>query len=210
MSTNEPPPPQPAHASTTDCVLETAASTKNTLEIISHSTASPQPTSPPIAPPPQQQHQLQPSTATTTTTTATTTIPSSSPSSSSSPTADISAMTDEQRILFKEKSLNEIKQQCSTLIHELEGNNNPELIIKKHIRQLNKYNELKDLALQLISLIANQRKVKILDILNEMNLEIDNDDNDDTTTTTTTTTNKSNNDDDNETKNKQNSDEIVK
>ncbi|KAK6891410.1 hypothetical protein K6H09_004543, partial [Candida tropicalis] len=115
----------------------------------------------------------------------------SSPSSSTSPTNNMSK-EDQERILFKEKSLNEIKQQCSRLIHELEGNNNPELIIKQHIKQLNKYNDLKDLALQLISLIANQRKVKINDILNEMNLKLDDNEDNDTTTTTTTGASSSN------------------
>lgn len=102
-------------------------------------------------------------------------IPAQSAPSTSTTTTTMTEI-EEERILLKEKSINEIRQQCSTLIHELEGNKHPELIIKKHIQQLNKYNELKDLALQLISLIANQKKVKIIDILNEMNLNI-NDDN---------------------------------
>ena len=80
----------------------------------------------------------------------------------------------QQKLLLKEQSLNDIKLQCSRLIYELEGNNEPELIIKKYIQDLNKYNELKDLALQLITLIADQRKVKTSDILQEMNIEINN------------------------------------
>ncbi|CAK9435540.1 uncharacterized protein LODBEIA_P02670 [Lodderomyces beijingensis] len=95
---------------------------------------------------------------------------SPSPTSTVTTSSNIS-MEEQQRLLLKEKSLDEIKQQCSTLIHELEGNQHPELIIKKHIQQLKKYNELKDVALQLITLIADQRQVKTTDILDEMKVE---------------------------------------
>ncbi|EDK42673.1 hypothetical protein LELG_00851 [Lodderomyces elongisporus NRRL YB-4239] len=81
---------------------------------------------------------------------------------------------EQERITMKLKSLDEIKQQCSTLIHELEGNQHPEVIIKRHIQQLKKYNELKDVALQLVTLIADQRQVRTTDILDEMKLEIGN------------------------------------
>ncbi|EMG45606.1 hypothetical protein SBY92_004875 [Candida maltosa Xu316] len=105
-------------------------------------------------------------------------IPPVSSTATLTPTPPTLTEEEQQRILSKEKSLNELKQQCSTLIHELEGNNEPELIFKKHIQQLHKYNELKDIALQLISLIADQRQVKISDILSEMNVDTLNDDND--------------------------------
>ncbi|KAI5969919.1 hypothetical protein CANMA_000959 [Candida margitis] len=93
---------------------------------------------------------------------------------SHSATSSTSTLTpeDQERISTKEKNLDEIKQQCSCLIHELEGNEQPEVIIKKHIQQLKKYNELKDVALQLVTLIADQRQVKTTDILNEMKLEV--------------------------------------
>ncbi|KAI5958067.1 hypothetical protein KGF57_002875 [Candida theae] len=84
---------------------------------------------------------------------------------------------DQERISTKEKNLDEIKQQCSCLIHELEGNDQPEVIVKRHIQQLKKYNELKDVALQLVTLIADQRQVKTTDILNEMKLEVGEDGN---------------------------------
>ncbi|CAD1808744.1 Swi5 family protein [Candida parapsilosis] len=93
---------------------------------------------------------------------------------SHSATSSTSTLTpeDQERISTKEKNLDEIKRQCSCLIHELEGNDQPEVIIKRHIQQLKKYNELKDVALQLVTLIADQRQVKTTDILNEMKLEV--------------------------------------
>lgn len=98
---------------------------------------------------------------------------------SHSATSSTSTLTpeDQERISTKEKNLDEIKQQCSCLIHELEGNDQPEVIIKRHIQQLKKYNELKDVALQLVTLIADQRQVKTTDILNEMKLEVGEDGN---------------------------------
>lgn len=98
---------------------------------------------------------------------------------SHSATSSTSTLTpeDQERIYTKEKNLDEIKQQCSCLIHELEGNDQPEVIIKRHIQQLKKYNELKDVALQLVTLIADQRQVKTTDILNEMKLEVGEDGN---------------------------------
>ncbi|KAI3405846.1 hypothetical protein KGF56_001453 [Candida oxycetoniae] len=82
------------------------------------------------------------------------------------------SIEEQQRISLKEKNLDEIKQQCRTLIHELEGNQHPEVIIKKHIQQLKKYNELKDVALQLVTLIADQRQVRTTDIFDEMKCEV--------------------------------------
>ncbi|GMG28445.1 unnamed protein product [Ambrosiozyma monospora] len=57
------------------------------------------------------------------------------------------------------------------------GNDYQKSILKRHIRQLNKYNELKDVALSLVSLIADQKQVSIKSILEEMNVD-DNDDSD--------------------------------
>ncbi|GME73888.1 unnamed protein product [Ambrosiozyma monospora] len=57
------------------------------------------------------------------------------------------------------------------------GNDHQKSILKRHIRQLNKYNELKDVALSLVSLIADQKQVSIKSILEEMNVD-DNDDGD--------------------------------
>ncbi|CAI5756726.1 unnamed protein product [Candida verbasci] len=92
-----------------------------------------------------------------------------------SPLSPQEELLDIQNCQIKERNLNEIKQQCSTLISELEGNNHPEIIIKKHIQQLKKYNELKDIALELISMIADHRQVKTTDILNEMKVELGDD-----------------------------------
>lgn len=44
--------------------------------------------------------------------------------------------------------------------------------MKKHISQLKKYNELKDIALGLVTMIADQRKLRTTDILEEMKVEL--------------------------------------
>ncbi|ODV77524.1 uncharacterized protein CANTADRAFT_23640 [Suhomyces tanzawaensis NRRL Y-17324] len=77
-----------------------------------------------------------------------------------------------QRIILKEQRLNEIKNQCSALISELDSNKDPEAIVKKHISQLKKYHELKDIALGLVTMIADQRQLRTTDILEEMKFEL--------------------------------------
>ncbi|KAI5964735.1 uncharacterized protein KGF55_001805 [Candida pseudojiufengensis] len=103
---------------------------------------------------------------------------------SSSSSTSTTSSTSPSSIKTKEIQLTEIKQQCSNLIKELDledsnnnqnnnntnNNNKFEIIIKKHIIELKKYNDLKDIALQLIELIANQRMIKTDDILQEINL----------------------------------------
>ncbi|KAK6460627.1 Swi5-domain-containing protein [Scheffersomyces coipomensis] len=81
----------------------------------------------------------------------------------------------QQRLRLKEEKLNEIKNQCSLLISELDSNQDPVAIVKKHISQLKKYNELKDIALDLVRLIAEQRHVKTSDIFNEMEVDVKDD-----------------------------------
>lgn len=73
---------------------------------------------------------------------------------------------------IKEKSLEDIKNQCSELISELDSDENPEAIVKKHIGKLKKYNELRDIALGLVTMIADQRKLRTTDILEEMKVEL--------------------------------------
>ena len=51
-------------------------------------------------------------------------------------------------------------------------NQDPEAIVKKHISQLKKYNELKDIALGLVTMIADQRQLRTTDILEEMKVEL--------------------------------------
>lgn len=77
-----------------------------------------------------------------------------------------------QQVVLKEQRLEDIKNQCSELISELDSNQNPEAIVKKHISQLKKYNELKDIALGLVTMIADQRQLKTTDILEEMKVEL--------------------------------------
>lgn len=74
---------------------------------------------------------------------------------------------------INDKRLNDIKNQCSSLISELANSTqNPKAIVKRHIIELNKYNELKEIALGLITMIADQRKVKTMDILEEIKFEL--------------------------------------
>lgn len=73
----------------------------------------------------------------------------------------------------KEQKLEDIKNQCSELISELDSDDDPEAVVKKHIGQLAKYNELKDIALGLITMIADQRKLRTTDILEEMRGELE-------------------------------------
>ncbi|CUM63939.1 uncharacterized protein PRCAT00001527001 [Priceomyces carsonii] len=75
----------------------------------------------------------------------------------------------QQRVTRKEQSLEDIKNQCS------DSDEDPEAIVKKHISQLKKYNELKDIALGLVTMIADQRKLRTTDILEEMRVEIGDD-----------------------------------
>lgn len=68
----------------------------------------------------------------------------------------------------KEQSLNDIKSQWSDLIHELDCNVDPEAVVRRHISQLEKYHELKDIALGLVTMIADQRHLRTTDILEEI------------------------------------------
>lgn len=79
----------------------------------------------------------------------------------------------QQRSLSKEQRLDDIKNQCSLLISELDTNQDPEAIVKKHISQLKKYHELKDIALGLVTMIADQRQLRTTDILEEMKFELE-------------------------------------
>lgn len=74
--------------------------------------------------------------------------------------------------IIKGKKLEDIKNQCSELISELDSDDDPEAVVKKHISKLNEYNELKDIALGLVTMIADQRQLRTTDILEEMKLEI--------------------------------------
>ncbi|CCH46834.1 hypothetical protein BN7_6435 [Wickerhamomyces ciferrii] len=81
----------------------------------------------------------------------------------------------QDRIQNKSKELEQLQQESNNLILELEHQTsiNPEEIVKSHILGLKKYNELKDVAMGLITMIADQRQLKISDILKEMEVEKD-------------------------------------
>lgn len=88
------------------------------------------------------------------------------------PAATNTDLNVQQRVVLKEQRLEDIKNQCSALISELDTNQDPEAIVKKHISQLKKYNELKDIALGLVTMIADQRQLRTTDILEEMKVEL--------------------------------------
>ncbi|CUM48679.1 unnamed protein product [Debaryomyces tyrocola] len=88
------------------------------------------------------------------------------------PAATNNDLNIQQRVVLKEQRLEDIKNQCSALISELDTNQDPEAIVKKHISQLKKYNELKDIALGLVTMIADQRQLRTTDILEEMKVEL--------------------------------------
>lgn len=76
--------------------------------------------------------------------------------------------------IFQQQSINDIKNQCSRLIKELANSTqSPKSIVKRHIVQLDKYNEFKDIALGLITMIADHQELKTTDILEEMRHEED-------------------------------------
>ncbi|KAK6200066.1 Swi5-domain-containing protein [Scheffersomyces amazonensis] len=93
-------------------------------------------------------------------------LPSSSESQLLSPNQPTAAEIIQQRLQLKEQNLIDIKNQCSLLISELDSNQDPEAVVKKHVMQLKKYNDLKDIALDLVRLIAEQRHVKTTDLFN--------------------------------------------
>lgn len=64
-----------------------------------------------------------------------------------------------------------IKNQCSQLISELDGNEDPVAVMKKHISQLQNYNELQDIALSLVTMIGDQHQLHTVEILREMENE---------------------------------------
>lgn len=84
--------------------------------------------------------------------------------------------TDELRKLelIKEQNIRDIKDQCSELISELDSDEDPEAIVKRHISKIQKYDDLKDIALGLVTMIADQRKLRTMDILEEMKDELNN------------------------------------
>ncbi|QPG74490.1 hypothetical protein FOA43_001820 [Brettanomyces nanus] len=77
-------------------------------------------------------------------------------------------------------TLHSIKKKCQDVMKELAISDITEIDKelepdekekKRHIRQLNRYNELKDTAMQLISMIAEQRGLRIKDVMNEIGVE---------------------------------------
>lgn len=58
--------------------------------------------------------------------------------------------------------------------HKIAGEEaNPYKIVEEHIKQLKKYNEVRDTALKLMESIANLRNLTIDDIAKEMKVDID-------------------------------------
>ncbi|QOU20035.1 hypothetical protein BRETT_004683 [Brettanomyces bruxellensis] len=83
------------------------------------------------------------------------------------------------------KTLKKLRSEQNELMHKL-GLENPldiekelarssEKSRKTHIKKLNEYNGLKDIAMQLVSMIAEKRSITITDVLNEMGVDPDDD-----------------------------------
>lgn len=53
------------------------------------------------------------------------------------------------------------------------SNQNPVAIVKKHIALLEKYSDFKDIALGLVTMIADQRQLRTTDILEEMKADLE-------------------------------------
>ncbi|ODV87132.1 hypothetical protein CANARDRAFT_188405, partial [[Candida] arabinofermentans NRRL YB-2248] len=80
---------------------------------------------------------------------------------------------DQSSIQSKRERLESLQKECNQLISALELNESSDIdyseaIVRKHIKSLKKYNDLKDVALSLVSMIATQKNVKVSDILEEM------------------------------------------
>lgn len=81
---------------------------------------------------------------------------------------------------LKEK-LGELQAEHKELREELDGTNNKEDFnikvyekeTKKHIQQLKKYNELKDVSMKLIQMIADSRQETLKTIMDEMGIDDD-------------------------------------
>jgi hypothetical protein len=82
----------------------------------------------------------------------------------------------ESKISKLEIKLAELKSEHTKLKAELGGddsNLNYDHEMKRHIKQLKTYNELKDLSMGLIQIIADQRHVTLRAIMDEMGIEDD-------------------------------------
>lgn len=72
-----------------------------------------------------------------------------------------------ERINLKESELIELERELRNVEFDYE------LVLNNHIKKLKEYNELKDSALKLIQLIADQRSEKISVIFKEIGIEND-------------------------------------
>lgn len=84
----------------------------------------------------------------------------------------------ERRIVQKEAELAALQDEATELELELESiaqgdMMDPDKVVKQHIKQLKEYNELKDTALNLIQLIADQRQVRLGVVMDEIGVELD-------------------------------------
>ncbi|SCU91695.1 LADA_0F11474g1_1 [Lachancea dasiensis] len=67
---------------------------------------------------------------------------------------------------------NELQRRFHELSRMLNIDSTPELVMKKHITDLKKYNELRDTGLGLTQIIANEKKCKIKEVFEEMGYDM--------------------------------------
>ncbi|AWU75651.1 hypothetical protein CAS74_003938 [Pichia kudriavzevii] len=85
----------------------------------------------------------------------------------------------EKNIRRLEVQLQNLKEEHAKLAQELSEKTGQQIIpdyekeMKRHIRQLKKYNELKDLSMGLIQMIADSRQLTLREIMKEMEIEED-------------------------------------
>jgi nitrate/nitrite-specific signal transduction histidine kinase len=81
----------------------------------------------------------------------------------------------ESRISQKQKELEQLNAELQMLedaVWQL-SDDDADVVVKRHIKQLKIYNELKDTALSLMTLIADQRQIRLGDVMKEIGVEAD-------------------------------------
>ncbi|ODQ81859.1 hypothetical protein BABINDRAFT_6498 [Babjeviella inositovora NRRL Y-12698] len=76
-----------------------------------------------------------------------------------------------KRIAEKEVKLAQLKLQFEQLLEQYKSSESPETVVKRHVTDLNRYNGVRDAALAMVTMIAEQRSLRIADVLTEMGVE---------------------------------------
>lgn len=85
----------------------------------------------------------------------------------------------EERLAQKEQELRQLQDEATALEADLQKLANSDVpvdadaITKKHIKELKEYNTLKDTALSLMTMIADQRQVRLSVVMKEVGVKAD-------------------------------------